>query len=179
MTRISKRLKSLVQFVDKNDNIVDVGCDHGLRSIYLVENNLCKKVIASDVNQNALNSAINNIKSRNLNIKTVLSDGIDNVDLNDINTLVISGMGTSTILHILKDDKKLKKVKKLILQSNNDHDILREKLNNKGYYLSDEMVIFDKGKWYVTMLFKSYWKIAFLLAKNWTIVLNRRCILII
>ena len=153
MTRISKRLKSLVQFVDKNDNIVDVGCDHGLLSIYLVENNLCKKVIASDVNQNALNSAINNIKSRNLNIKTVLSDGIDNVDLNDINTLVISGMGTSTILHILKDDKKLKKVKKLILQSNNDHDILREKLNNKGYYLSDEMVIFDKGKWYVTMLF--------------------------
>ena len=38
MTNISKRLKSIVSFVDKDDSVVDVGCDHGLLSIYLVEN---------------------------------------------------------------------------------------------------------------------------------------------
>lgn len=153
MTRISKRLKALVKFVDKNDKIVDVGCDHGLLCIYLVENKLVNRVIASDINQNALNSAIKNIEKRKLNIETVLSDGIKDVNMKGINTLVISGMGTSTILHILSDDKKLKNVNKLILQSNNDHEILRRELNNKGYYLNNEDYVFDKGKWYVTCEF--------------------------
>ena len=153
MSKLSKRLESLALLVDKKDSIVDVGCDHGLLSIYLVENKLCKKVIASDVNQNALNSAIKNISLRKLDIETVLSDGIEQVNLKGINTLIISGMGTSTILHILSDDNKLKKINKLILQSNNDHELLRSELNRKGYFLEKEVVLKDKGKWYVTMLF--------------------------
>lgn len=153
MTKISKRLKAIAEFVTNKDSLVDVGCDHGLLSIYLVENNLVKKVIASDINQNALNNAIYNIKRHNLDIDTVLSDGIDNINLKGINTLVISGMGTSTILHILEDEKKLKNIKKLIIQSNNDHEVLRRKLNEKGYYLEDESYTFDKGKWYVTCKF--------------------------
>ena len=111
MTRISKRLKAITLYISSDDCVADVGCDHGLLSIYLVENKLVKKVIASDINQNALNSAIANIKKRNLNIETILSDGIENIPLKEINTLIISGMGTSTILHILNDNKKLKKKK--------------------------------------------------------------------
>lgn len=153
MTKLSKRLKSLALYVSKSDSVVDVGCDHGYLSIYLKENNLVKKIIASDINQNALNSAITNIKIRKLDIETVLSDGIDNVNLKGINTLIISGMGTNTILHILEDKNKLKNIKKLIIQSNNDHGILRSSLNDIGYYLEDEQYIFDKGKWYVSSLF--------------------------
>ena len=153
MNKLSDRLKAIVKFVDKKDSIVDVGCDHGYLSIYLMDNKLVKKVIASDINQNALNSAINNIKKSNLVIETVLSDGIKDINLKGINTLVISGMGTSTILHILSDTSKLKNINKLLLQSNNDHEILRRSLNNIGYYLEDESYTFDKGKWYVTCKF--------------------------
>lgn len=153
MNKLSNRLKAIVKFVDKKDSIVDVGCDHGYLSIYLIENKLVKKVIASDINQNALNSAINNIKKSNLDIETVLSDGICDVNLKGINTLVISGMGTSTILHILSDNSKLKNINKLLLQSNNDHEYLRRNLNNIGYYLEDESYTYDKGKWYVTCKF--------------------------
>lgn len=153
MTRISKRLKAITSYVAKDDKVVDVGCDHGLLSIYLIENNLVSIVIASDVNENALKNAISNIEKRNLHIKTVLSDGIEKIDLKDINTLIISGMGTSTILHILHDNKKLKKINKLIIQANNDHYILRENLNEKGYYLKEESYTYDKNKWYVTSLF--------------------------
>lgn len=153
MNKLSNRLKAIVKFVDKKDSIVDVGCDHGYLSIYLTENKLVKKVIASDINQNALNSAINNIKKSNLDIETVLSDGIKDVNLKGINTLIISGMGTSTILHILSDSSKLKNINKLLLQSNNDHEDLRRKLNKKGYYLEDETYTFEKSKWYVTCKF--------------------------
>lgn len=153
MSKLSLRLKAIVKFVDKKDKIVDVGCDHGLLSIYLKENDLVSKIIASDINQNALNSAINNINKRKLDIDTVLSDGIKDVNMRGINTLVISGMGTSTILHILEDSKKIEHVQKLIIQSNNDHELLREQLNSKGYYLEKEEYTFDKGKWYITCKF--------------------------
>ena len=140
MSKLSKRLESLALLVDKKDSIVDVGCDHGLLSIYLVENKLCKKVIASDVNQNALNSAIKNISLRKLDIETVLSDGIEQVNLKEINTLIISGIGTSTILHILSDDNKLKKINKLILQSNNDHELLRSELEAEKEKMKQELL---------------------------------------
>ena len=153
MNKLSNRLKAIAQFVDKKDSVVDVGCDHGYLSIYLKEVIKVKKIIASDINQNALNSAINNIKKSNLDIETVLSDGIKDVNLKGINTLVISGMGTSTILHILSLKDKLSNINKLLLQSNNDHEDLRRNLNELGYYLEDETYTFDKGKWYVTCKF--------------------------
>lgn len=153
MTKISKRLEIITKYIDKKDVVIDVGCDHGLLSIFLTENKLCKKVLACDINQNALDNAIKNISIRNLDIKTYLSDGINDVPLKGVNTLVISGMGTTTILHILKDADKLKNINKLVIQSNNDWELLRKELNNKGYYLEDEDNTFDKGKWYITSLF--------------------------
>lgn len=153
MTKISKRLQSILEYVSLSDSIIDVGCDHGLLSIFLKENNLCKKIIASDVNRNALNNAINNIKKRDLSIETYLSDGIDQVPLDGINTLIISGMGTSTILHILRDSNKLKNISKIIIQSNNDLELLRSEMNKKGYYLESDIELFDSPKWYVTNCF--------------------------
>ena len=153
MINLSNRLQSLVPFIDKEDNVVDVGCDHGYLSIYLKENDLVKSVIASDINENALKSAIKNIQDSNLDIPTIVSDGIKDVDISNVNCLVISGMGTMTVLHILEDSNKLKHINKIIVQSNNNHDILRRELNKKGYYLEQEDAVYDRGKWYLSMLF--------------------------
>ena len=62
---IDERLKSLVKYVDKKDNIIDVGCDHALLDIYLVQNNIIDSVIVSDISNNALQQGINNIKKYN------------------------------------------------------------------------------------------------------------------
>ena len=153
MSKISKRLKSIAELVSVDDRVVDVGCDHGLLSIYLVETKKLKKVIASDVNKNALSFAIKNIKEADLDIETVLSDGIDDVDLTDINTLIIAGMGASTIKHILANTERLKGIEKIICQSNNDYELLRTYMNSIGYYLNNELYVFDKGKWYVQSSF--------------------------
>ena len=123
MIKLSSRLNRIADYIDDGDQIVDVGCDHGLLDIYLVQRRKNIKIIASDVNVNALNNAKKNIAKYNLNdcITTVLSDGLDNINMTGINTVVISGMGSHTIAGILyKNIRKLKKVNKLILQSNND-----------------------------------------------------------
>ena len=152
MNNLSKRLQSIAYFIEKEDKVVDVGCDHGYLSIYLKENQLCENVIATDINLNALQSAKENIKKKKLVIETIQSDGLQNVPLEKCNTLVISGMGTNTILQILEKDK-LKNIKKIILQSNNEHSYLRKSLNHLGYYLEEERILYEKGKWYITMLF--------------------------
>ena len=36
--RLSKRLKAITEFVDKEDRIIDIGCDHALLDIYIKEN---------------------------------------------------------------------------------------------------------------------------------------------
>lgn len=156
MIKISARLKSIANFVDDNSSIVDIGCDHGLLDIYLVQTKKNVKIIASDVNQNALNNAIKNIKKENLTkkIKTVLSNGLDNIDTKDIDTIVISGMGTHTIVGILYNNlPKLKKIKNLIIQSNNDLDFLRYKLKKIGFIITKEQLVSDAGIIYTIIKF--------------------------
>ena len=148
---ISLKLKAIAFFIEKNDNVVDIGCDHAYLDIYLSQNNLCKNIIASDVNKNALNNAINNIDKFCLskNIKCILSDGLDNIDTKNIDTIVIAGMGTKTIKHILRNKEKLKNIKKIILSSNNDHYALRKFMQKSNYTLVDEKIIYEKKHYYI------------------------------
>ena len=151
MNKLSKRLESLISFIDKEDSLVDIGCDHAYLSIYLYKNNLVKNVICSDISANALEYAKKNIKKENLNIKTYLSNGLNEIPLENIDTILISGMGTKTIIDILNDKEKLKNINKIIIQTNNDYKIMRSYMNKIGYYLIEEKEVLDNNIWYISM----------------------------
>lgn len=157
MIKLSPRLKQIANYIDDNSNMVDIGCDHGLLDIYLLQHKKNIKVIASDVNANALNNAKKNIKKYQLEdkIRTVLSNGLDSIDTTNMDTIVIAGMGSHTIAGILyKNLKKVKKVNRLIIQSNNDLDFLRYKVTQIGYYIEKEELIKDAGIIYTIIEFK-------------------------
>ena len=161
MIKISKRLESIAEFVEDNTNIIDVGCDHALLDIYLMNNKKNINIIASEINKNALKNAINNINKYKLSnsIQTVLSDGLDNINTDKINTIIIAGMGSHTIIGILhKNLKKLKNINTLILQSNNDIDFLRKKTLELGYYIEKEKLIKEKNIIYTIIKFKKGYK---------------------
>ena len=46
MIKISKRLEAISRFVPEGSNVVDIGCDHGLLSIYLYQSKIVNKIIA-------------------------------------------------------------------------------------------------------------------------------------
>ncbi len=157
MIRLSKRLESIANYVTDNMNLVDVGCDHALLDIFLVQTKKNIKVIASDINQNALDIAINNIKKYHLEnkIKTCLSKGLESIDTATLDTIIISGMGSHTMVGILYNSiSKLKNINTLILQSNNDIDFLREKVTKLGYYIKEEKLIKDSNIIYTIIVFK-------------------------
>ena len=149
----SKRLLAIASFVDKDDVVVDVGCDHAYLDIYLTINNLCKKTIATDISEGAIAQARTNINKYDLNdkITTVVSDGLECFD-DYFNTIVISGMGTGTILHIL-NNPKAEQINKIIIQSNNDLPLLRFEMNQRGYKIAQEKVVLENDKYYTIILF--------------------------
>lgn len=142
---LSDRLMMVASLVKNNANVLDVGTDHAYLPIYLRESGKCKKIIASDISENALEGARKNIeKYQTPDIKLVLSDGLDKIE-DEYDTLIISGMGTRTIIHILQNQKLPKNI---ILSSNNNLFELRKFMNKIGYKIVNEVTCLEKGKWY-------------------------------
>lgn len=152
---LSLRLSSLTKFVNYNDKIIDIGCDHALLDIFLVKNDLVKSIIASDINVQALNSGIKNIENEGLSdkISARLGDGLNVLtDKDNIDTVIISGMGTNTIMGILNNDH-LNDINKLIIQSNNDHTMLRKYVTKLGFFIKNEEYFQDNKKNYINIVF--------------------------
>lgn len=158
--KISNRLKELSSLVEDNSNIIDVGCDHALLDIYLYQTKKNISIEASDINKKPLEGAKENLKKYNLEnkIKLSLSNGIENIN-NNIDTIIISGMGTSNILNIIfKDKTKLTNIKNIIISTNNDYYLLRKTFIKNGYYIENEIIILENNKFYPIILFKKGYK---------------------
>ena len=142
---IGPRLLTVASFVNKNAIVLDVGTDHAYLPIYLEKNNLCQRIIASDISIKALESAKKNItKYQSKRIKLVLSDGLRNIE-DKYDTLILSGMGTHTIINILEGHDLPQNI---IICSNNDLYLLRHFMNKKGYKIKYEKAIIDNNKYY-------------------------------
>ena len=152
---ISNRLKSLVKYISSSDKVIDIGCDHALLDIFLIKNNIIKNVIVSDISGNALEQGLNNIKKYDLedNIDARVGNGLEVLkDTDNVDTVVISGMGTNTILEIL-NNKYIYNINKLIIQSNRDYYELRRDITKLGFIIKNEEVIEDNNKLYINIVF--------------------------
>lgn len=142
---LSRRLEAIASLVDKDSKVFDVGCDHGYLAIYLSRNH---EVVASDITSYAVDKTLENIKkSKALNITVIKTDGLNNLDINKDDTVIVAGMGSYTIIKMLKDNKD-KLPNTLIIESNNSHSDLRTSLVELGYYMDKEVVVND-GKLYL------------------------------
>lgn len=155
MIKLSKRLEKIAELVEKDDTVLDIGCDHALLDIYL-SNKYSKVYYASDLRESALDMARANIKKYSCdNVVLKCGNGLEVLDENmNINTVVISGMGYLSIMSILKNIKYIKSVNKLIIQSNSNSEIVRKFIIKNGFYIDKEKVILDKNIYYIITSFK-------------------------
>ena len=140
------RIETIYSLIDKNDKVVDVGCDQEKLGIMLAKTNI--KSIASDISVNVINRAKEDINKLGLSeyIDLRVSNGLSNIKNGEADTLVLSGMGTHTILEILNNTNL--RFKKIITISNNYHDILRTKMNDLNYKIDKEIIIKENNKYY-------------------------------
>lgn len=141
----SLRLEAVASLVKENSKVLDVGTDHAYLPIILSKSGKCQSIIASDVSKNALSYGKANLKKYHItNVKLVLSNGLKNIS-DKYDTLTICGMGTHTIIDILKSGYLPKNI---IISSNNDLYTLRCYLNSIDYKITKEEIIYENGKYY-------------------------------
>lgn len=142
---LKKRLITIASLVKQDAKVLDVGTDHAYLPIYLHQNGITKKVIATDISAKALEGAQRNLDKANIkDIKLVCTDGLNNIH-EEYDTLIISGMGTSTIIKIL-DHQELPN--NIILSSNNNLCLLREYMNKIGYKIIKEVITKENNQYY-------------------------------
>ena len=153
--KISERLRVIGDLISDNSFVLDIGCDHALLDIYIVKKNKNIKTIASDINKGPLEIAKENVKKYNLENKITLKqeNGLNAYE-NGIDTIVLSGLGTTTIIDILNKRKEvLKNIKNLVISSNNDYYKLRKNITKLGFKIKEEKIVLDKNKYYPVILF--------------------------
>ena len=151
MILLNERLKAVAQLVPKNAKVIDVGCDHAYLSIYLKQYHIATKVVASDNKEGPLREAQKNIKREKADVETLLADGVSKIP-DDIDTVVVSGMGGGNIIGMFKyTPEKLKNVKTLVLSPNNDLIRVRKEISKLGFYIEDETLVKYKNIIYVVM----------------------------
>ena len=90
------------------DTIADIGCDHGYVCIELIKNNKVKKAIASDISYPSLKKTIDFVKVNNIDdrIETRVGDGLDVLNKDEVDAVIVAGMGGVLISDILLRDRK-------------------------------------------------------------------------
>lgn len=150
---LSPRLLACAGFVAPGDRVADVGCDHGYLSIYLLHNGLASAVIASDINEGPLQSAVRNAEKFGVRdkIRFFLSDGVRNIP-RDFDTLVCAGMGGDTMIHIIESAPWLRSTQyRLVLQCQSKTPMLRRWLSDEGWRIAEETVLRD-GRFLYTVM---------------------------
>lgn len=152
--KISNRLEKIASFIEKEEIVADIGCDHAQLCCYLVVEGKCKKAYACDINEGPLQQAKKNIQYYNLegNIETILCDGLDKIN-EDVQTIVIAGMGFETIHHILNSNSTLLMNRKCIIQSNRDSTKLRLWISSNHFAIVKEAVVYEEGHYYEIISF--------------------------
>lgn len=149
--KISNRLMEITKFVPVNSIVADVGTDHGYIPVYLIENKLAKKVIATDISKDSLQKTIDYIRDLELKeyIEPRLGDGLDPIRPYEIDTVIMAGMGGILIQEILEKNKDTSdSINNFIFQPMIASKELREYLLANKFEIVDESLVKEDGKFY-------------------------------
>lgn len=152
---ISERLKIIGGYVRQGSRVADIGTDHGLLPIWLVENKTVPFAVASDLREGPASVARKNAAKAGLSerMDVRVGNGLALVSPDEVDDIVIAGMGGETIVEILSAAPWVQDTHyRLILQPMSHAEILREWLYQSGFYTETETLFHDGGRSYVLIV---------------------------
>ncbi|MEF3318768.1 class I SAM-dependent methyltransferase [Peptoniphilus grossensis] len=152
MIKLSNRLKKIAELVDFGATVIDVGTDHGYVPNFLCEKKISRDIIATDISKNSLEKSIELTRERDNEkyIRNILANGIVKENRDNI---IIAGLGGIQIAEIILNSIEIaRSAKKLILQPMQKTNILRRELNNMGFEIIDEEIIFEDDRYFEIIL---------------------------
>lgn len=155
--KLSNRLKSILELIPQNSILADIGTDHGYIPRELIENKICKFVIATDISAPSLEKTKEMVRNKNLDkkIDTRLGDGLSPIKPFEVDIVLIAGMGGILISEILTRAKqKLDTYETYILQAMVGGYELRKYLVNNGFKIVDEKLVKEDDNIYEIIVAK-------------------------
>lgn len=145
-----KRLSAIVNLIEKNKKVIDIGTDHGLVPLYLAKNNISTDILATDISESSLNKLVEALdEDTSKVIKTQVTDGFYGIKKEDNQVAIIAGMGANTIINIIENNKNfVKNLDYLILASNINNEKLRRYLIENSFEIIDDFLVYENKKYY-------------------------------
>lgn len=146
------RLNCIKNMVDKCKTVADIGTDHGYVAEMLLSENICKNIIASDLNEGPLKSAIKNLSKASLSSRCSfrLGNGLEVLKEKEAETIIIAGMGGDLISEIIENNKSIAmSADYLILQPMTAVNNLRKYLFNNGFKIVDENIVKEQHFYFI------------------------------
>ena len=147
---LQPRLQAIARLVPQGSRLADVGTDHGYIPVWLLLEGRISSAIASDIGAEPLAHARRTAEQCAVTsgIDFRLCDGLSAVAPEEVDTIVIAGMGGDTIAAILELAPWTKRGKTLLLQPMTKAEVLRRWLPEHGYRVTAEQLAADKGVLY-------------------------------
>lgn len=148
---MNKRLTAIAALVNMGRGLVDVGTDHGYLPAYLAQSGYKGALFASDINKGPLESAQRTAAEARLSdrIRFLLCDGLRLCPPDEIDTIVIAGMGGDMIVKILDEAEWCMDPRyHLILQPMTKAEVLRYWLVYNEFSIDSETIVEDCGTLY-------------------------------
>ena len=155
LLKLPERLAAIAGFIENGASVADIGTDHGFVPVYLAQNGLARRIIASDMSAASLETARGTAKKHGVadNIEFITAQGLAGIGEHDADTVVISGLGGETIAGIIRDAPWTRRSDmRLILQPQSKINELCRYLHLCGYALIGAKLARDSGRLYIAML---------------------------
>ena len=154
MIQLSSRLLAAASMVRGGGVLADIGTDHAYLPVFLMQNGIVPRVIASDVGEGPLNNARKTVAAYGLSdrIDLRLSDGLNRFFPEEVSEIVICGMGGNLIEEILSSAPWIMNDRMhLVLQPMTHTEDVRRFLCSHGFRIDRETVTEDTGRYYLSI----------------------------
>ena len=145
---LTPRLALLASWVPPGPRLIDVGTDHGYLPAWLIQNGRIEEAIASDLRPGPLSRAEDTARRCGVEekMRLRLCPGLSAIRPEEGDTIAIAGMGGENIAMILSaapwtaDGQHT-----LLLQPQSRSEVLRRFLQDRGYRILRERLVWDRG----------------------------------
>lgn len=151
---LDARLTQVAAFVRNGSRLADIGTDHALLPAELVRQGICTYAIASDIKKGPVAAATRTVAEAELadKIDIRLGSGLETVKPDEVDDIVIAGMGGETIAMILNDAPWVRAERyRLVLQPMTRAEKLRRYLWENGFDILSEAAVQDGRHWYTVI----------------------------
>ena len=149
---MDKRLQTCLDLYVPGDTGADIGTDHALLPCAVLRRGLCRHMILSDISPSALEHARQQVQRQGLEDRVTLrlADGLQALDRTCC-CISVTGMGGIHMSELLLSGQPFLHNAALVLSPHRDHDRVRRALSEIGYHLTDEVLCFSNGRFYLAM----------------------------